>query len=287
MQFSAVLPPLLVWFAILSTACFARGQDAAQLPASLHGPFSQCVEAQKAGKLDDAEKCLTDVLSRGGKASFVYNNLGIVYQMQREHEQAIKQFQEAIRLQPGYLAPRILLGSSLMALGRLPEATQQLEKATRLQPKDLLARQQLVKAYEQSGNFLGVVEQYRALRKLKPEEPEFAYQLGKAYMNLSVWCHKERVSQNPDSARVYQRLAENRRDKGQASLAARNYRRAIQADPNMPENHLALALIHLEQGKLPDARREIDAELAIVPYSAAAIELKKKLETLAAANPQQ
>lgn len=271
----------------LSTCLCVRAQDPAALPASLRGLFTQGVEAQKEGRLDEAEKCYTEVLSRGGRASIVYNNLGIVYQVRREHERAIKQFQEAIRLQPKYVAPRILLGSSLISLGRLPEAMRQLEKAVSLEPKDLLARQQLARAYERSGNFGGLVEQYRTLRRLKPAEPEFAYQLGNAYLKLSGWCHREIVSQNPDSTRVFQTLAENHRVQGHPSVAARYYRRAIQADPNMPENHLALAILYLEQGKLPDARREVDAELAIVPYSAFAIELKKKLETPAAVTREQ
>jgi hypothetical protein len=47
----------------------------------------------------------------------------------------------------------------------------------------------------------------------------------------------------------------------------------------LPEIHLALAEIYSEQGKKAEARKEIEQELAIVPESAAAAALKKKLDT--------
>ena len=239
--------------------------------------FSQGVEAQKAGRLEDAEKAFREVLARGGNVSFVHNNLGIVYQMRREHEKAIAQFREAIRLQPDYAAPRILAGASLLALGKVDEATVQLERAVKLQPKEPLARQQLVRAYENSGNFRGVVDQYRALVELAPANPEYVYQLGKAYLEFASWCHREIGKQSPDSARIHQTVAEKFRIEGHADLAARAYQRAAELDPTLPEIHFSLALIYLEQGKPTEALQEVEKELALVPYSAAALSLREKL----------
>jgi hypothetical protein len=46
----------------------------------------------------------------------------------------------------------------------------------------------------------------------------------------------------------------------------------------LPDIHLALAEIYLEQGKHDAARQEVEQELAIVPESVAALALKKRLE---------
>ena len=257
-----------------------RAQTQGALPDSLRNVFQKGVEAQKAGHLEEAERAFRQVLEGGGKVAFVYNNLGIVYQSRREHEKAVTQFREAIRLQPDYVAPRILLGASLLALGRMAEAVQQLERAVKLKPRKSLAREQLARAYERGENFVGLVEQYRALLELQPNNPEYLYQLGGAYLKLSAWCHRKMAAQNPNSARVLQSLAENYRLQGHPDIAAQVLLRAAKADPTLPEVHFALALIYLEKDKPDEARQELEKELAIVPSSVAAQSLLRKLKAV-------
>jgi tetratricopeptide (TPR) repeat protein len=240
--------------------------------------FVSGVQAQKTGQLDAAERAFQRVLLEGGKVSFVYNNLGIVYQQRREHPRAVTQFREAIRLQPDYAAPRILMGASLLALGKVEEAIRELERAVKLQPREPLARLQLARAYQQADNFMGMVEEFQVLRELAPRDPEYAYQLGNAYMKLSLWCHQKIRQLNPRSARVYQTLGENYILQGQTEQAARAYQLAVQADPKLPGLHLALAQIYLGLGKGSEARNEVEQELTIVPESVAAFALKGRLE---------
>ncbi len=256
----------------------ARAQTQGPLPDSLRNVFQEGVEAQKAGHLEEAERAFRQVLAGGGKVAFVYNNLGIVYQSRREHEKAATQFREAIRLQPDYVAPRILLGASLLALGRTAEAIQQLERAVKLQPRESLAREQLARAYERGENFRGLVEQYRALLDVEPDNPEYLYQLGGAYLKLAAWCHRRMAAQNPNSARVLQSMAEEYRQQGHPDIAAQVLLRAAKADPTMPEVHYALALIYLEKNKPDEARQELEKELAIVPSSVTAQALLRKLK---------
>lgn len=262
------------------TLLLARQAPCAQqsLPASLEGLFAKGVQAQKAGRLDEAENAFLQVLGRGGRVAFVHNNLGIVYQLRGEHPRAIAQFREAIRLQPSYAAPRILAGASLLALGKTAEATQQLERAVRLQPREPLARLELAKAYERADNLPGAVDQLRAVVELSPQEPENAYQLGNAYLKLEAWCYSEIRRFKPRSARLHQVLAENYRAQGRQELAIRALQRAAQLEPGLAEIHLALAQAYLDQGKSAEAQKEIEQELAIVPESAAALTLRQKIE---------
>jgi len=254
------------------------GRAQQELPVPLQEVFTEGVQALKGGNLDAAEKAFLRVLDEGGKVAFVYNNLGIVYQQRGEHSKAVGQFRQAIGLKPDYPAPRILLGASLLAMGQVPEGTRSLERAVKLEPREPLARLQLAKAFERGNNFAGLVEQYRVLREIAPQEPEYAYQLGNAYLKLGAWCYKEIARINPRSARMYQTTAENYRIQGRVDIATRAFQRAAAADPKLPEIHLALAQIYLEQGKTDDARREIESELKIVPESAMALALKQKIE---------
>jgi tetratricopeptide (TPR) repeat protein len=255
-------------------AGFCRGQD---LPVPLQEVFRAGVAAQKAGRLEEAAKAFERVLREGGKVAYVYNNLGIVYQQRGEQTLAIAQFREAIRLQPDYAAPRILLGASLLVTGHAMEATDQLERAVKLLPGEPLARLELAKAYDRIGNVNGVTEQYRALRKLDPQNPEYTYQLGRAYLKQAQESFARIRRLKPDSPRVYQILADAARAQGHSEFAIRAYRRALQADPKLPGLHLALAQIYLDLGQTANAEHEIGLELAIVPESTAAQALREKI----------
>jgi tetratricopeptide (TPR) repeat protein len=249
----------------------------ASLPESLQSLFASGVKAQKQGDLEEAEKAFLKVLEQGGKLSFVYNNLGAVYQQRKQHAQALAEFREAIRLQPDYAAPRILAGASLTALGKISEAIKELEQAVKLEPNEPLARIQLAQAYDQADNFFGLIEQYQRLRQINPKDSEYTYQLGRAFMRLTGWCSQEIEKINPSSARLYQSIANNYVYQSNKEKAIEYLKRAIQADPKLAELHLALAQLYAQQGQVSEALREIDLELSLVPNSLAALTMQENL----------
>jgi Flp pilus assembly protein TadD len=116
----------------VGTGTSARSQE---VPAALQPSFDEGVRALKAGKLDEADQAFRAVLAKGGTSAYVHNNLGIVLQERGQHEKAVAEFRKAIRLDPAYAAPRILLGASLLTLGRVSEARTQLERAVKLVPR--------------------------------------------------------------------------------------------------------------------------------------------------------
>jgi tetratricopeptide (TPR) repeat protein len=273
------LKTLLFILALVFSARVDAAVEQQSLPPNLQDRFTKGVQALKNGQLDAAEEAFRRVLQDGGKVAFVYNNLGIVLQQRGEHQRAIDQFREAIRLQPDYAAPRILLGASLLALRKAPEATRQLEQAAKLQPREPLARLQLAKAYQLRDNLPGVVEQYQVLRELSPQEPEYAYQLGNAYMKMAVWCHQEIARIKPRSVRLYQTLGENFLLQGRIDEAIKYLQLAVQADSAIAGIHSTLAQIYLDQGRSAEALKEVEQELAIVPESVVALALRQKIQS--------
>lgn len=256
---------------------------AQELPAALQAPFEAGVRALKTGKLDEAETAFRAVLTKGGETAYVHNNLGIVLQERGQHEKAVVEFRAAARLDPAYAAPRILLGSSLLALGRVAEARAAAERAVKLAPREPLARLQLAKVLERASDWAGAVEQYRTLRELKPDEPEYVYALGNAYLRLAEWSLKELGTLDCGQARLHQAMGHNYRVRGRPDLALQAFERAVQADPTLPEVHLAMAQVHMEQKRWAEARQEVERELAIVPESAGARALLARISALEAA----
>lgn len=282
-----VLPAFAVALALAGAADAqpAGRALARELPPALQPAFEEGVRALKAGRLDEAEAAFQAVLAKGGTLAYVYNNLGIVAQQRGDHEQAVARFREAVRLDPTYVAPRILLGASLVSLGRLAQARAPLERAVKLAPQEPLARLQLARLEERAGRWTAAVAQYRAARELRPEDPESVYALGNAYLRLSEWCLGELRAVPGGRARLEQALGHNYRVQGRPDLALQAFERAVEADPTLPEIHLAMAQVHLEQGRLAEARRQVDLELQLLPQSAGARALAERLRALEASAP--
>ena len=266
------------WRAFVLAVLLATTRIASPEAATSEATFQKGVAALKEGRLAEAEAAFRAVLQQGGNEPYVHNNLAIALQQQGRHREAVEQCREAIRLDPAYAPPRVVLGGSLLALGRVPEATSALEAAVKLLPKERVAREQLARAYDRAGRPSSAIEQYRTVRDLAPGDPEAAYQLGRAYLRLSEWAMGRLRGIDPGSARIYQALGHNYRVQGRADLAVRAFERAAKADPRLPEIHLALAQIHLEQKNWAEARRQIEQELALVQESAGALALKQRIE---------
>lgn len=254
------------------------GVFAQDLPPALAKQFTQGVEALKAGQLDRAEAAFRDVLARGGDRAFVHHNLGIVHQQRNRHARALAEFRAAARLDPAFGPARLLAGSSLLALGRAEEAVTELERAVRLLPGEKAAHLQLADACERVSNVPCLARESRVLAGLAPSDPEYTYRLGKAYLRLSEWSYKRILAIDPRSARLSEALGREYLQQGQPELALREYQQAAERDPALPGIHLALARIHADAQRWDDAARELERELAVAPGSAAALELKARVD---------
>jgi tetratricopeptide (TPR) repeat protein len=270
--------PLYVAMLVMLFCRASRALPQDTLPPDLQAQIAAGVEALKSGDLDTSEKIFSDAQRRGIKHPLIFHNLGIIAQQRGDHEKAVTHFREAILLQPDYGPSHLLLGSSLLALRRNSAAVHELQRAASLMPEQPQAHLQLAKGYEASENWIGVVQQFQKLRDLAPQEPEYSYQLGRAWMRLSGWSYQQIAEINPKSARLQQALGQEYAIQEKYDLALAAYRRAAQSDPKLPEIHLAMAVILLEQKEFDGALSEIKLELNLVPESKAAAEVRGKIE---------
>jgi predicted Zn-dependent protease len=269
---------LRVWTALLACCLMPVGARTQQeLPEALRLQFQAALQAEKAGRLEEAARDLLKILHEGGNLASVHNNLGTIYQQQGDHAQAMAEFREAIRLQPQFVAPHVLLGASLLATHHIPDAIQELDHAAGLAPNEPSIHEELAKAYDRAGNPIEVVNQYQILNTLAPHDAEYTYQLGEAYLKLSQWCIQQIRQNGPKSARWYETVAEALLGQGQADRAISFFQRAAQADPKLPGIHLALAQIYLQRNSLAEAGREVNHELDLVPESVAAQALQSQI----------
>jgi tetratricopeptide (TPR) repeat protein len=174
--------------------------------------------------------------------------------------------------------PTRSMNSMLLALVRPREARSELESAVRLMPREAAAHLQLAEACQRLGDRACVADAYGHLVTLAPDDPEYVYRLGSAYLNLSTWAHERLATIAPRSARVNQALGREYLRQGQTDRAVEALQRAADADPTLPDLHLMLARIHFDAGRVDEASDEIARELALVPFSKEARQLKDQID---------
>jgi tetratricopeptide (TPR) repeat protein len=252
-----------------------RAQD---LPPALAERIGEGISALKSGNGPEAEAIFRDVLRQGGDRAPVHHNLGIALQQSGRHEEALSEFRSAARLDAGYGPTHLLAATSLEALKRYREARVELQQAVRLMPKAVEPYLQLAAVCQRLDDPVCAASAYRQVVELAPDDAEYVYRLGSAQLAVSEWAYARLAKSNPPSARAQQALGREYVRQAQPDLAIQAFERAADADPTLPDVHLALARIHLEAGRTREAGEEIERELAIVPYSKEALQLNAKIE---------
>lgn len=247
------------------------------LTPSQQEQFVRGLDAQQKGDLAAAEKIFGTLLDQGGKLPLVYNALGNIYQLKGAHDKALVVFGESERLDPNDSGHHSLAGVSFLALGKSREALREFKQAVQLQPESLLFREQLAKSYLRMDNYPGGIEQYAKLLEMKPKSPEYHYQLGHAYQDYSLYCFEKLKSLKPDSARLYQELGDQYLVQGKMDKAIESFEKARKADPSIPEIHFLLGQFYLKQGDKGKALQAVNQALTLTPSSPAALALKKNI----------
>jgi len=255
------------------------------LPPAIEKQVAVGIDALKSGDLETAEKIFAEAARQGVKHPLVYHNLGVIAQQKADHQLAVTRFREALALQPEYGPSRLLLGVSLLVLGKNGESVRELKHAVSLMPEQPQAHLQLARAYETSGDWLSAVEQWQRVAGLAPREPEYSYRLALAWTKLSGWSYQQIRQVNPKSARLQQALGQEYAIQEKYDLALNAYHRATALDPRLPEVHLAIAMILLEMKKFDEALSEIALEQQLVPQSESAAEIRAKIEAAKSAAP--
>jgi tetratricopeptide (TPR) repeat protein len=184
--------------------------------------------------------------------------------------EAILQYQEAIRIYPGFADAHINFGNALLKKGRTNEAIGEFQAAIRLRPKDAIARINIGNVLLKKGQTDGAISQYQEAVQLKPDYADAHYNLGlalvrKGQIDEAIDQYQQVILSRPDDAEARASLGIAFLKNGKTKEAISQYQEAIRLKPDYADAHFNLGNALLHQGQTAEAIRQYQEVIRINP----------------------
>ena len=188
-------------------------------------------------------------------------------------QEAIQQYEQAIRLKPDFASAYNNLGSSLQQAGKLAEAISYYKRALQIEPNNARLHYNLAIALEKVGDVPGAIGQYEQAIRINPDDVDAHNNLGNAHFRAgrrqdAIQQYEQALRINPDSALAHYNLAVALEQAGNAPGAIGQYEQSLWIDPSDAQVHfnLGAALEHL--GRHQEAIDHFEQALRINPKDA-------------------
>ena len=236
-----VIPLTAMWFGKVYRAAppvDRTGHVAADLPASARAHYNFGAVLQQLGRFDEAEKEYQATLRIDPSYMKVYVNMASLLMSKSKLDEAKKYYDRAIQLDPSSGEVHAGYAYLLERLGRADEARAEYENAIRVTPKKSAAR--LFYTYgaflDKRGELDGAIAQYQGALEV-----------------------------DPNLADAHSELATALLTKGDSQKAEAHYLEAARLDPKRADTHSNLGSLLLREGKTSQAIIQYEEALRIDP----------------------
>ena len=166
-----------------------------------------------------------------------HNNLGSVWWRSGRVDDAIREYQAALKITPESPLARNNLGSAFLKQGKVAEAIQEFRRVLSRDPQSITGRFNLAGALLRSGRATEAVAEYEKVLAIKPDFAQGHLALGHALMRAerladAIAQFKIAVQLQPGYAHARNSLATAFAAKQQWGEAIRCWRETLEIDPN-------------------------------------------------------
>jgi tetratricopeptide (TPR) repeat protein len=207
--------------------------------------------------------------------SIVYNNRGNAYNRKGDHDRAIQDFSEAIRLSPnyGYYRSR---GIEYVEMGDYDRAIQDLTEALRLNSKDTFAYESRGDAYNYKRDYDRAIQDFNEALRLDQNYERAYYGRGQAYnskddYDRAIQDFDEAIRLNPKDVSAYYTRGLAYRIKGDYDRSIQDSSEAIHLNPKFANAYSSRGLAYFLQSNLTGAVGDFEDTISAAPSSRAAV----------------
>lgn len=218
--------------------------DARQLKQQIQ----QAMALFQAGRYDEAEVLLLEIVKHTPLYANIYNMLGFIYSQRNSPDKAVEVFRQALTINPRYTEARLNLAITLADMGAYSEALREYGLAregeetkasslpTHAQARLANAHAELAKAYQELGLFPQAVQEYEKAIGLAPLFPDLHCKLARCYMEAgdgdqAQTALKHALELHPTYADALVQLGLLHYQRRETSQAVSTWEKALTADP--------------------------------------------------------
>ena len=203
-----------------------------------HYTFGQALDQQ--GRLEEAVIQYNKAIKIRPKFAMAHNNLGAALSRKGELKEAIYHFNEAVNIHPDYAKAHNNLATVLLTQGKFEEALSHYREAIRINPEDECTRKNLANFLFNQGRTDEALSHYNKVLLFNPEDWDTHYKLGRILIkqdkvNEALNHFSEAIKLNPDFAEVYNEAGIILARLGQLNKANAFFLKAIQIKPDSIE----------------------------------------------------
>jgi tetratricopeptide (TPR) repeat protein len=203
--------------------------------------------------------------------------LGRLFFETGKYQDADKELQTAIHLQPDYAGALYFLALTAKQEDQLNRSTALLERVVALQPDNADAQYLLGQELEHSGDSLGAVQHWKAAVQAAPNHSQALYDLAKSLKKIhdpEAAQYQDRLDTLEKNQQIGDRVSELSAFALEAAnahnwpQAVEQMNEAIQLCGNCPQSatlHKNLGLFYGRVGNVAEAKKELRASLQLTP----------------------
>ncbi len=210
--------------------------------------FRRGLRAAKEGRLQEAVEEYTEAIRMNPGYASAYNNRGNLYRKLNKYQEALEDYNKALELDPDYALAYYNRGNLYRELNEHQKALEDYNKALELDPDYALAYYNRGLLYHELNEYQKALEDYNKALERNPDDPDAYNNRGNLYSELNEYQKaledfNKALELDPDYAIVYNNRGNLYSELNEHQKALEDFNKALELDPDYPDAYCNRGLL--------------------------------------------